>query len=155
MADLDRVEVATAVMSALRDALAGGEPPDAEGVPETDTALAAIVCRAPGVVAGLPVAAEALSRLGARLRPLVGEGTAVEEGMRVAEVGGALRAILAARGTVLSFLERLSAVATGSRPPEVGDPLDAYAEGLRPVSAPIPVGENGPRFELEVLEVQV
>lgn len=161
---LDPVAVQVVVMALLGDDLAEGEPPGSAGVPEARTALAALVCRSPGTVAGLPVAGEAFRRLGARLRPLVEEGRSVAAGTRVAEVGGPLRAVLAARRTALFLLERLSAVASGTRDPSPDDALaalDGYASGLRaprgpegPGSPAGPGAGDGPRFDLEVLEVQ-
>jgi len=152
MADegLDRTEVLVAVTRALAEDLADGEPPEAADVPEAETGRGAIACRVPGILAGLPVAKEAFGRVGIRLRPLVGEGQAVRAGERVAEVGGSVRAMLAARGTALAFLERLSAVASRCRPATDGDPLEAYAAALAPR---VPVSsENGPRFDLVMEE---
>jgi nicotinate-nucleotide pyrophosphorylase len=147
MPELDRVQVLVAVTKALAEDLAAGEPPQAGDIPEAQTALGAIVCRGAGVVAGLPVAAEAFARVGVRMRPLIREGSRAESGRRVAEVGGSLRAMLAARPTALRLLERLSSVASGSRPATDGDPLEAYAATFSP-GAPVS-GDNGPRFELE------
>lgn len=153
MPELDRVELQVAVMQALQADLAAGEPPEADGVPEARTAMAAVVCVAPGVLAGLPVAREAFGRLGARLRAVAEEGAAVAAGARVAEIGGPLRAILAARPTAFRLLERLSAVASGASRPALTDPLDRYAWTLCPPGGP-EAGVDGPRFDLEVLEMQ-
>jgi pantoate--beta-alanine ligase len=148
---LDRVQVQEAALAALRDDLAGGEDAAAAAIPEARTALAVIRSRSPGVLAGLPIAAEVFTRLGVRLRDLVREGATLGAGERVAEVGGPLRAILAGRPTAFRLLERLSAVASGRLDPAEGDALDAYARSLRPRPLPA-VRDNGPRFELQVLE---
>ncbi len=148
MPELDRTEVLVAVTRALAEDLADGEPEDAVDVPEAETGRGVIVCRAPGVLAGVPVAREAFGRVGVRLRPLVGEGTAARRDEPVAEVGGSVRAMLAARATAVGFLERLSAVASGCREPEPGDALDAYAAAF---ARPVPFSsDNGPRFELKL-----
>ena len=145
----DKADILLAVVRAIHADMAEGEPPDLQDVPEEQTAAARIVCTTPGTLAGLPVAEEVFRRMGGRLRSAVADGAAIAAGDEVAEVGGALRAILTARPTAIAFLERLSAIATGAGEPETGDPLDAYAAGLRMSLAPS-VGHNGPRFELEV-----
>jgi nicotinate-nucleotide pyrophosphorylase (carboxylating) len=146
MPELDRVALMVAVTRALADDLAEGEPEDAAGHPEAETGRGLIVCRKPGILAGVPVARETFSRVGVRLRPLVGEGTRARAGEAVAELGGSIRAMLAARGTALGLLERLSAIASRAREPEPDDALDAYAAAFaRP---PAVSSDNGPRFEL-------
>jgi nicotinate-nucleotide pyrophosphorylase (carboxylating) len=150
MPELDRVEVLLAVTRALAEDLADGEPDDALDVPEAETGRGVIVCRVPGVLAGVPVAREAFARVGVRLRPVVGEGRGLRAGEPVAELGGSVRAMLAARATAVAFLERLSAVASGCREPAPADPLEAYAAGF---ARPVPVSsDNGPRFELKLTE---
>jgi len=64
----------------------------------------------------------------------------------VAEVGGPLAAIRGAAPLALTWLQRLSAVASGATPPEPGDALDAWAARL---SAPGAVGHDGPSFRVE------
>jgi Quinolinate phosphoribosyl transferase, N-terminal domain len=142
----DRPALMVTVMRALADA----EPPDVGDIPEARTGLAAINAVTPCVVAGLPVAKEAYARLGVRLRALAADGAVVRAGARVAELGGPVRAILLGEPTVRSFLEDLSAVASGTRRPDRDNPLHRYAAGF--VSPSQPVGENWPRFEWETLE---
>jgi nicotinate-nucleotide pyrophosphorylase len=150
----DRVELQVSAMRALREDLAdGGESPEAALVPEARTALAEVVSISPGVLAGLPVAREVFGRLGVRLRALVPEGSSIAAGTKVAEIGGPLRAMLAARPTAFRLLERLTAVASGALAPVQDDPLDRYAVGLRPPDTR-PAGVGGSLFELEVLEVE-
>lgn len=149
--ELDAVEVMTAVMEALRDDLEDGPALPGAGDPrEAETGTAVIRSTEPGVLAGLPVAKEAFRRLGVRLRPLTEEGSAIAVGDHIALVGGSLQAILSGRRTVLRFLERLSAIASGRSDPDPGDPLERYAASLGARATATPVGDNGPRFELEV-----
>ena len=148
MADLDRAALMVAVTRALAEDLAEGEPEEAAGHPEAETGRGLIVCRRAGILAGVPVAREAFARVGVRLRPLVGEGTRARAGEAVAEVGGSIRAMLAARPTAIALLERLSAIASRAREPDPDDPLDAYAASFaRP---PVVSSDNGPRFDLEL-----
>lgn len=113
MSEPDREVVVAAVMAALREDLGDeGDVTSEAVIPEEETARAEIVARSAGVLAGLPVAAEVFRRVGARLRAGRRDGDRVGPGDAVAEVGGALRAILAAERTALNFLGRLSGVAT-------------------------------------------
>lgn len=99
------------------------------------------------VIAGLPVAKEVFGRFGARLRPLVDEGTDVTDGEAVGELGGPLAAMRGAAPTAIRLLVRLSAIASDRRVPELDDELDAYAARLSRGEA---VGHDGPAFHLEV-----
>jgi nicotinate-nucleotide pyrophosphorylase (carboxylating) len=147
----DTVEVLTAVMGALKEDLAGGpDIPDVDMPREAVTGTAVIRATEPGILGGLPVARETYRRLGVRMRPLKEEGSALAADERVALVGGSLKAILSGRRTALRFLERLSAIASGAAVPDPSDPLETYAAALRDESATPSVGQNGPRFELEV-----
>jgi nicotinate-nucleotide pyrophosphorylase len=149
--ELDTVEVLTAVMSALKDDLADGpDVPDVDMPREAVTGTAVIRATEPVILAGLPVARETYRRLGVRMRPLKEEGSALAADERVGLVGGSLKAILTGRRTALRFLERLSAIASGTAEPVPADPLDAYAASLRNESATPSVGQNDHRFELEV-----
>ena len=136
---LDRVTVMTVVMEALlADDVRPLGDPDA-----VDTAR--IVADGRCVVAGLPVSKEAFGRLGVRLRPLVDEGSRVEQGDAVAELGGPVAAMRGAAPTALRFLAHLSAIASDQRPAQLGDPLESYAARLSPGE---PVGDDGPTFHL-------
>ena len=149
--ELDALEVLTAVMEALRDDLEDGPAlPGADDPREAETGTAVIRSTEPGVLAGLPVAKEAFRRLGVRMRPLKEEGSALAAGERVALVGGSIQAILSGRRTVLRFLERLSSIASGRSDPDPDDPLERYAASLGTRTTATLVGDNGPRFELEV-----
>jgi len=117
--------------------------------PEVDddaVGLARLVCDRAGTCAGLVVVREIFARVGARTRPLVAEGAAVGATEAVAELGGPLAAIRGAAPLALTWLYRLSAVASGATPPEPGNELDAFAARL---SAPGVVGHDGPSFHVE------
>ena len=116
---------------------------------ETDddaVGLARLVGASGGICAGLLVAKEVFGRVGARTRALVAEGDPVGPDQAVAEVGGPIAAIRGAAPLALTWLQRLSAVASGATPPEPGDALDAWAARL---SAPGAVGHDGPSFRVE------
>jgi nicotinate-nucleotide pyrophosphorylase (carboxylating) len=110
---LSREDILRVVVPALEEDLGrDGDVTSAAVIAEEATASAVVLSRSDGVVAGLPVAKEVFGRVGARIRPAVSDGDRIEPGRRVAEVGGPLRAILAAERTALNFLGRLSGVAT-------------------------------------------
>ena len=115
-------------------------------VADDDVGFARLVSEDGGTCAGLFVAKELFARVGARTRPLVGEGDVVGPAEAVAEVGGPLAAIRGAAPLALTWLQRLSAVASGASPPQPGDALDAWAARL---SAPGVVRHDGPSFRVE------
>ena len=115
-------------------------------VADDDVGFARLVSEDGGTCAGLFVAKELFARVGARTRPLVGEGDVVGPAEAVAEVGGPLTAIRGAAPLALTWLQRLSAVASGASPPQPGDALDAWAARL---SAPGVVRHDGPSFRVE------
>ena len=115
-------------------------------VADDEVGFARLVTEDRGTCAGLFVAKELFARVGARTRPLVGEGDVVGPAQAVAEVGGPLAAIRGAAPLALTWLQRLSAVASGARPPEPGDALEGWAARL---SAPGAVRHDGPSFRVE------
>ncbi len=70
-----------------------------------------------GVVAGLPIAAAAMTAIDDEVTfdTLVGDGERVSAGTELAEVEGSLASILAAERVALNFLQQLSGVATLTR----------------------------------------
>ncbi|MEX0864659.1 MAG: carboxylating nicotinate-nucleotide diphosphorylase [Acidimicrobiia bacterium] len=86
-------------------------------IPERLTARARLMARAPGVVAGLEIAAAVFARVDADLRfePSVSEGAEVRAGDVIASVSGRARSILTAERTALNVLGRMSGVATATR----------------------------------------
>ena len=140
---LERIDVMVAAMSAL---IADGAR--AEG--ESDAVgIARIRCTAPGMVAGLPVMKEVFGRMGGRVRDVVRDGGMVDAGAVVAEIGGPIGAIHGAGPTAIRLLTRLSAVASGSAPADLTDPLETWAAEVGRLSPVASVGDAGPTFELE------
>lgn len=94
-----------------------GDVTSAATIPADTPGRAAVVARAAGVIAGLPVAAlvsEAVDR-SLTFTPAVADGTTVTPGTELATVAGPMRSILTAERTALNFLQRLSGVATLTR----------------------------------------
>jgi hypothetical protein len=115
-------------------------------VTSDEVGFARVVCEDGGACAGVLVAKELFGRVGARTRSLVTEGEVVGPDQAVAEVGGPLAAIRGAAPLALTWLQRLSAVASGATPPQPGDALEAWAARL---SAPGAVRHDGPSFRME------
>jgi nicotinate-nucleotide pyrophosphorylase len=137
MPDLDREMILEEILPELRD----GALEVATDVPEAATGRAAIVAQAPGILAGLPVVREVYGRMGVRMRALRQEGAAFDRGDRVAEVGGAIRAIRMGAGLALTYLSRLSSVASG-RTETDGSALERYAAAIGSEARASEVGEN-------------
>jgi nicotinate-nucleotide pyrophosphorylase (carboxylating) len=80
-------------------------------------AEAEIVAKAPGVVSGSDVAAEAFRRVDPSLSVdvLVADGSSVQPGARVMAIRGSARSILTAERVALNLYQRLSGVATVTR----------------------------------------
>jgi len=86
-------------------------------IPAGQTGTAAVVARAPGVVAGLPVAALVFELADRRTRweSRTPDGARVARGDVLATASGPIRALLTAERTALNLLSRMSGVATHTR----------------------------------------
>ena len=117
---LDLAEVERVVYTALAEDL--GDPPrdvtSEATIPGGQVDTAELVARAPGVVAGLPVAAQVFAATSggrAGFDQRVEEGARVARGDVLAVVTGPTRSLLTAERTALNLLCRLSGVATHTR----------------------------------------
>jgi nicotinate-nucleotide pyrophosphorylase (carboxylating) len=118
--DGDPAEVERIVRTALAEDL--GDPPrdvtSEATIPAGQVDTAELVARAPGVVAGLPVAAAVFAATSggtATFRQRVPDGTRVVRDDVLAVVTGPTRALLTAERTALNLLCRMSGVATHTR----------------------------------------
>src|SRR6266536_5860819 len=118
-AGLDPAYVDLLVTVALAEDLAGGVDVTSEAtIPAGDEATAELVARAPGVLAGLPLAAAAFDLVGAgtvHFAPSTKDGERVARGDVLATVTGPTRALLTAERTALNLLCRMSGVATHTK----------------------------------------
>jgi nicotinate-nucleotide pyrophosphorylase (carboxylating) len=78
---------------------------------------AALVARADGIIAGLPIAQMVCAAVDPALifTPTIADGAVVEPAAELATIAGPMRSILTAERTVLNFLQRLGGVATLTR----------------------------------------
>jgi nicotinate-nucleotide pyrophosphorylase (carboxylating) len=116
----DPAEVARIITTALAEDL--GVPPldvtSEATIPADQVDTAELVARAPGVVAGLAVAAAVFAATSAgegSFTPHLADGARVERGDVLATVTGPTRALLTAERTALNLLCRMSGVATHTR----------------------------------------
>jgi nicotinate-nucleotide pyrophosphorylase (carboxylating) len=115
---LDRAAVARIIETALAEDLGTGDVTSLATIPAEQAGVADLVARAPGVVAGLPVASDvfaAASGCSLAFEEKVRDGAVVARGDVLATVAGPTRAILAAERTALNLLCRMSGVATHTR----------------------------------------
>jgi nicotinate-nucleotide pyrophosphorylase (carboxylating) len=86
-------------------------------IPAGQTGRAAVVARAPGVLAGIEAAARVAERVdpGLRFEPRLADGAPLSKGDVIATLAGPMRSLLSAERTLLNFLQRLSGVATLTR----------------------------------------
>jgi nicotinate-nucleotide pyrophosphorylase (carboxylating) len=116
-ADLDADYVAALATAAIEEDLAGGvDVTSVATVPADLFGTAAFAARAPGVVAGIPVAMTVLVVVGSvEHLSHATDGTAVVAGDSVLEVRGHVRDLLTAERSALNLLCHLSGVATLTR----------------------------------------
>jgi len=105
------------IEAALAEDVGAGDFTSLWTVPDDRRAVARIVAKAPGVIAGTEVAVEVFRRVDPSLAVEVAaaDGTAVEPGELVIRVEGSARSILTAERTALNVLQQLSGVATVTR----------------------------------------
>jgi len=118
-AGLDPARTEQAVRAALdEDFRYGPDLTTAATAPPGVRAVAGLVARKPGVVAGLPVGLAVLDLAGVppeavRLRRR--DGDRIQAGDEVMRISGPLREMLGAERTLLNFLTHLSGIATATR----------------------------------------
>lgn len=111
---LPAAEVRRVVEQALAEDLPWGDVTSDTLVPAETRGRGAIVARAAGVLAGLPVAQAVFAAVdpGLDFAPLASDGVQLHPGQRVATVAGSARSILRGERVALNFLQRLSGIAT-------------------------------------------
>ncbi len=113
---LPRLLLKDIVRRALAEDLGTGDITSEATIPEALEAEAVVVAREPGVLAGLPVAAEVFSQVDPNLalRAEAADGQRLEAGSRVLRLRGRARSLLAGERVALNFLQRMSGIATAT-----------------------------------------
>ena len=118
-AGLDPDDTERAVRAALEEDLRYGPDVTSAATAAPDArAVAGVVARQPGVLAGLPVALTVLDLAGippGSAEPLRGDGDRIDAGTEVLRISAPLRELLGAERTLLNFLTHLSGIATATR----------------------------------------
>jgi nicotinate-nucleotide pyrophosphorylase (carboxylating) len=118
-AGLDPAGVEQTVRTALDEDLRyGPDVTSAATVPPGAQAVAGVVARRPGTLAGLPVALAVLDLAGLpaeAVKLLSADGDRILAGTEVLRIDAPLRELLGAERTLLNFLTHLSGVATATR----------------------------------------
>jgi nicotinate-nucleotide pyrophosphorylase (carboxylating) len=112
--ELNLEEIRPIVENALQEDIGAGDITTEKVIPADIECSGAIVAKADGVVAGLPVAEFVFHSLDKRIKLArkVQEGDVVNAGQVVMDVSGWARAVLSAERTTLNFLSHLSGIAT-------------------------------------------
>ena len=99
---------------ALAEDIGTGDITSETTIPADAMSEAALVAKADGILAGLPIAALVMRTVDSRIqfRPLLNDGLPVTPGERLADISGPARSLLTAERTALNFLQRLSGIAT-------------------------------------------
>ena len=105
------------IESALIEDLGAGDVTSEAILADDAIGLAEVLCKAPGVIAGLDIAAGVFATVdpGLRFETLVPDGSAVHPGVIAARVRGSAKGILQGERTALNFLQRMSGIATMTR----------------------------------------
>ena len=118
-AGLDPEDTERAVRAALEEDLRYGPDVTSAATAAPDArAVAGVMARQPGVLAGLPVALAVLDIAGlppGSAEPLRGDGDRIDAGTEVLRIHAPLRELLGAERTLLNFLTHLSGIATATR----------------------------------------
>jgi nicotinate-nucleotide pyrophosphorylase (carboxylating) len=105
------------VRAALHEDLAWGDVSAWGAVPPGASGAATMLAKSPGVVAGLPIAAQVWALLdpAVRFTPLVEDGMFVDDRVPIARVEGSARSLLSGERVALNFVQRMSGIATRTR----------------------------------------
>jgi len=114
---LHDASVTRLIQIALNEDIGQGDVTTETTIPESTRARASFLCKADGVICGLPIGELVFRALSEDVvwTVLVEEGTAVTKGTVVARVEGSAHALLAGERTALNFMQRMSGVATMAR----------------------------------------
>ncbi len=111
---LDRAYVTRVVAAALAEDVGPGDVTTLATIPANATCEARLNTRAPGVVAGLPVAMEAFRQMdaGSEITEHRRDGDRIEAKDLLLTIRGSARAVLTAERVALNFSQRLTGIAT-------------------------------------------
>jgi nicotinate-nucleotide pyrophosphorylase (carboxylating) len=99
---------------ALKEDIGSGDVTTDSIIPGEMIAVASMLAKAPGVIAGLPVAEYVFKTLNPDIEwhPLIHDGDKVRKGDIIVKIKGSYRALLKGERLALNFLQRMSGIAT-------------------------------------------
>ena len=105
------------ILSALREDISHEDISTNSVLREATPGKAQLICKQPGVLAGLPVFQRVFTLLDSSMsfQVYAQDGDVIESDMVIAEVYGDLRSILSGERTALNYLQRMSGIATHTR----------------------------------------
>ena len=120
----------TLILSALREDISHEDISTNSVLREVTPGKAQLICKQPGVLAGLPVFQRVFTLLDSSMsfQVYAQDGDVIEAGMVIAEVYGDLRSILSGERTALNYLQRMSGIATHTR--KISDMLNGSGTRL-------------------------
>ena len=118
------------ILSALREDISYEDISTNSVLREATPGKAQLICKQPGVLAGLPVFQRVFTLLDSSMsfQVYAQDGDVIEAGMVIAEVYGDLRSILSGERTALNYLQRMSGIATHTR--KISDMLNGSGTRL-------------------------
>ena len=118
------------ILSALREDISHEDISTNSVLREATPGKAQLICKQPGVLAGLPVFQRVFTLLDSSMsfQVYAQDGDVIEAGMVIAEVYGDLRSILSGERTALNYLQRMSGIATHTR--KISDMLNGSGTRL-------------------------
>ncbi len=114
---LTEQELQFVINRAIEEDLGDGDHTTLAVLPEIRKAVAFIICKSEGIIAGTELAEKIFHRFDANLQVeiLIYDGSLVNFGDRIIKISGNAQAILSAERLVLNFLQRMSGIATATR----------------------------------------
>ncbi|MBD3182209.1 carboxylating nicotinate-nucleotide diphosphorylase [Candidatus Poribacteria bacterium] len=112
--DINTGAVKDIIELALREDIGSGDITSESVIPEGTKAIARIISKSEGIVAGIDLANEVLRKIGpsSEFKKIVLDGDRITEKQELAIINGYARSLLTAERTMLNFLQRLSGIAT-------------------------------------------
>lgn len=114
MTGIDFEVIKPVIEFALKEDIGNGDVTTDSIIPTEMIANASLLAKAPGVIAGLPVAEYIFRSLNPEIEwyPLIKDGDKVQKGDIIAKIKGSYRALLTGERLALNFLQRMSGIAT-------------------------------------------
>lgn len=112
--ELSHAAIHDIIVQALREDLGAGDLTSQTFIPHTARAIAHVVLREEGVIAGLPVLTAVFAEVDPALQVVAEatDGDRLPTGAVLARIEGAARSILSGERVALNFIQRLSGIAT-------------------------------------------